>query len=74
MDSLENPGDALHLAALGYDAGSVSLGDCATCARGILVIVDGAYRLLVHEGGVCSIQCTVENEARSFSEIKAGYR
>jgi len=74
MESLESPGDSLELQGVWFDAGTVAAGDCATCARGILVAVDGGFRLLPHEGGVCPIQCTVDEEARSFSEIKAGYR
>jgi len=72
--SFEDLGRSLELAGLGFDAGGIAAGDCATCVRGVLAVVDGTPRLLVHEGGVCWIECTVAEETRTFGELKAGYR
>lgn len=72
--SFEDLGRSLELGGLGFDPGEIAAGDCATCVRGVLAVVDGTPRLLVHEAGVCRIECTVGAETRTFGELKAGYR
>lgn len=74
MGSFENPLLELVLEGLWYDPATVAFGDCASCARGVLTVVDGEPRLLPHEGGICTIDCTVGGEVRSFGEVKALFR
>ncbi len=57
-----------------YDDTTVMLGDCYDCATGVLTYSFGAFKLEPFDGAICVVDCTVDNEASTFSQVKKSFR
>lgn len=67
-------GDILTFDDAWYDAGTVMLEDCYCCASGIYSYGSGVFKLKAFADAICIIDCSVDAESMSISEVKTLFR
>jgi hypothetical protein len=74
VEDVDAPGQYLVMDDYWYDETTVLVGDCYSCAVGILMYNYGVFKLEPFEGNICVVDCSVGNEEMTFGGVKALYR